>query len=42
MNDLLSSVNGILPSGFSTTRSRMYDGGAVPDSVLQEIIKENV
>lgn len=43
MNNLLSSVGpGILSSGLATTRSRPYDNGMMPDSILQEIIKENV
>eukprot|EP00347_Sterkiella_histriomuscorum_P008580 403344549 len=41
MNNLLNSVGGVIPSGFATQRSRVYDG-VIQDSILQEIIKENV
>jgi len=41
MNNLLNPVGGLIPNGYATQRSRMYDG-TMPESVLQEIIKENV
>lgn len=41
MNSLLSSVGGIVPTGYATQRSRLYDG-VMADSVLQEMVRENV
>jgi hypothetical protein len=35
-------LNSAFPGGCSTTRTKTFYDGVTPDSVLQELIKENV